>query len=161
MKILITYDSQFGSTKIIADAIAEGFTSDVSAKSLHVKDVKETYLKDINLIVVGSPTQGGRPTVAIEQFIEGLSKKEMKNVRFAAFDTRFHENNLNMMLRILVRTIGYAAPKMHDSLIKKGSVALSKPQGFIVMGKEGPLAEGEIEKAREWGSSLENAYRRQ
>lgn len=47
-----------------------------------------------------------------------------------------------------------AAPKIAESLERAGYRVLGKPQGFIVKGKPGPLRDGELERAREWGEEL-------
>ena len=49
---------------------------------------------------------------------------------------------------------GSAAPAIAEALAKVGYAAAAKPTGFIVAGKFGPLREGEVERAREWGAEL-------
>jgi len=43
------------------------------------------------------------------------------------------------------------------ALAKQGYQTIGKPQGYIVTGKYGPLREGEIDRAREWGAELAKA----
>ncbi|OGG09788.1 hypothetical protein A2154_01675 [Candidatus Gottesmanbacteria bacterium RBG_16_43_7] len=58
------------------------------------------------------------------------------------------------MLYDILKTIGYAAPKMARSIAKMGGQVIAGPEGFYVMGKEGPLKTREIERAQSWGKLL-------
>lgn len=146
MKSLVIYDSLYGNTEKIARAIAKS----ISTKAIRFSEIKPSAIADLDMLVVGSPTQGGRATVALNQFINDLPSQSLKNVKIAVFDTRLLEKNLNFALRLLVRTIGYAAPKMAESLKSKGGELYVPPEGFIVEGKAGPLAGGEIDRAAAW-----------
>lgn len=146
MKKLVVYDSQYGNTEKVAQAIAKS----ISAKAIRLSEIISSDMTSVNTLVIGSPTQGGRATVAINKFLNELSTRSLNNVKVAVFDTRFLEKDLNLALKLLVRTIGYAAPKMAETLKKKGANLIVPPEGFIVTGKEGPLALGEIERASKW-----------
>ena len=54
-------------------------------------------------------------------------------------------------LRFMAGRFGYAAKPIADRLQKKGGDLAVPPEGFIVLGAEGPLKEGELERAAEWG----------
>lgn len=149
---MVIYDSQFGNTKQIADAIAQG----MQTKALLVRDATISDVQALDLLVIGSPTQGGRPTKSIQDFINKLPEHALTNARVAGFDTRFDSANHNFGLRLLMKTIKYAAEKIAKSLAQKGGIH-PVAQGFFVMDKEGPLKEGELERARVWGKSLFNA----
>jgi hypothetical protein len=56
-------------------------------------------------------------------------------------------------LKLVLKTFKYSAEKMGKILSTKGG-SLKATEGFFVIGKEGPLKEGEIERAREWGKNL-------
>lgn len=146
MKKLVVYDSQHGNTQKIAGAIAKS----ISAKSRNVSETSIADLKNIDTLIVGSPTQGGQPTQKIQTFLSLIPKGSLKNVKVAAFDTRFSEKKVSFALKILIKTIGCAAPKIAKSLEAKGGNPILPPEGFIVKGTEGPLAEGELERAKKW-----------
>jgi len=146
MKNLVVYDSQFGNTEKIAQTIAKS----ISAAAIRVSRVKNEDLCDLNVLVVGSPTQGGRPTVALHQFLEQIPARKINGVKIAAFDTRLSEKHVNFALRLLLKTIDYAASKMAKILVSKGGKQIAFPQGFIVEDKKGPLAFGELERAQKW-----------
>lgn len=147
MKHLIVYDSQYGNTKKIAVAITNSLPQ---AKALQASEASQKDLQDVRTLVVGSPTQGGRPTKAIQDFIDQIPKGSLKGIKVAAFDTGFKPENLNFALKLLVKTIGYASPKIAQILESKGGTLLLPAKTFIVTGKEGPLAKGEIELASRW-----------
>lgn len=146
MNKLVIYDSQFGNTEKIAQAIGRS----ISAKVIQVASLNASDLKNIDQLVIGSPTQGGRATPAVQKFISDISPKTLVNTEVAVFDTRFREKDLNFALRLLVKTIGYAASKMANILKSKGAKLFVPPEGFIVKNKEGPLASGELERAGKW-----------
>jgi flavodoxin len=144
MKTLIVYDSVYGNTEKIAKAIGGAITGEV--KVLRVGEVNSSELKTLDLLIVGSPTQGGRPTLAIQDFLNKVSEFAIKGIDLAAFDTRFSTR--------LVGIFGYAAGKIADSLKKKGGTLILSPEGFFVKGKEGPLKEGELERAASWAQEI-------
>lgn len=144
MKALIVYDSVYGNTEKIAKAIGGAITGEV--KVLRVNEANPSKLKTIDLLIVSSPTQGGRPTPAIQDFLDNVSEPAIKGINVAAFDTRFSTR--------LVRIFGYAAGRIADSLKRSGGTLIASPEGFFVKGKEGPLKEGEIERAASWAKAI-------
>lgn len=147
MKSLVLYDSQFGNTEKIAQAIARGMGS---ATAIPVHKARLQNLKNISRLIVGSPTQGGRPTLPLQQFLDNLPAQSLIGVNVGAFDTRFDPTKVNLGLKLLMSIIGFAAPKIAKTLTHKGGKLLLAPEGFIVKGKDGPLATGELERAATW-----------
>ncbi|MCL5070222.1 MAG: flavodoxin family protein [Actinobacteria bacterium] len=150
MNKLVIYDSLYGNTEKIARIIGKS----ISAQIIRVTDINVSNINGIDTLIVGSPTQGGKATPAIQEFLNNIPSKTLINVKLAVFDTRFLEKNLNFALKLLVKTIGYAAPKMAKVLTDKGGKLIVPPEGFIVKGKEGPLASGELERAQAWAKML-------
>lgn len=146
MKKLIVYDSQYGNTEKIAHVIAKS----ISGEAIRISDIAPVDLTNLDTLVIGSPTQGGRATVATNNFLDKLPVEVFRKVKLAVFDTRFLEKNLNLALKLLVRTIGYAAPKMAKLIESKGGKLVVPPEGFIVKDTKGPLATGELERASRW-----------
>ena len=112
MKALIVYDSVYGNTEKIARAIAGAITASIEVKILHAGEVNPSELKSIDLLVVGSPTQGGKPTKAIQEFLSKIPANSLKNVSVASFDTR--------MTMIIARLFSYAAGSIANSLKAQG-----------------------------------------
>ena len=144
MKTLSVYDSVYGNTEKIAQAIGGAITGEV--KVLRIGEVNPPELKTLDLLIVGSPTQGGRPTPAIQDFLNKVSESAIKGINIAAFDTRFSTRFMGIF--------GYAAGRIADSLKKKGGTLILSPEGFFVKGKEGPLKEGELERAATWAKEI-------
>jgi flavodoxin len=146
MKALIVYDSVYGNTEKIARAIAGALTPSGEFKALRAGEVNLSELASLDLLIVGSPTQGGRPTPAIKELLNKIPANALKNVSVASFDTRFSTR--------LVGIFGYAAGKIAGSLKTKGGTLILSPEAFLVKSKEGPLKEGELERAAGWSKRI-------
>ena len=75
----------------------------------------------------------------------------------AAFDTRATEEELRFhgaILSKLVDVLGYAAEPIGDKLESKGGEPVLPPEGFYVEGTEGPLTDGELERAADWARQI-------
>jgi len=86
MKVLIVYDSVYGNTERIAKAIGGAITGEV--KVLRVDEANPSELRTIDLFILGSPTQGGRPTPAIRDLLNKVPEPSLQGINVAAFDTR-------------------------------------------------------------------------
>jgi len=157
MKAMIIYDSFFGNTEQIAQAIGNALGSPEDLEILRVGNVKPEQLTGLKLLIVGSPTRGFRPTPAISNLLKSIPKNGLKGVKVAAFDTRFTWDEIEssvFILRILVNLFGYAAKPIADRLEKKGGELIIPPEGVFVEGTEGPLKEGELERAADWANQI-------
>ena len=156
MKALIVYDSVYGNTEEIARAIAGAITPSDGVKVLRAGEANPSELESIDLLIVGSPTHGGRPTPAIKDFLSKIPSNALKNVGVTSFDTRFSAKSkgVGVGIRILVRVIGYAAGRIANTLKDKGGYLVASPEGFIVEGNEGPLKQGELERAAGWAKVI-------
>ncbi len=155
MKVLIIYDSVFGNTEKIAQAIGNSLGSKENVETLRVSDVKPEQLIGLELIIVGSPTRVFKPTKAIINFLNKIPLNGLKGVKVAAFDTRISTANVSSrLLNILVKLFGYAAKPIADKLEKKGGSLIIPPEGFFVKDSEGPLKDGELERAADWAKLI-------
>jgi flavodoxin I len=145
MRALVVYDSVYGNTEKIAEAIG-GAIIGGEVRVLRAGEVGPPELENISLLVVGAPTQGGRATPAIRDFLGRVSKAEINGLDAAAFDTRVASR--------VAKIFGYAAGRIAGSLKKKGANLVADPEGFFVEGTKGPLTEGELERAAAWGKGL-------
>jgi flavodoxin I len=143
MKALIVYDSQQGNTEKVAQAIADGIAGEV--KVCRVGEAAPDDFKSLDLLVIGSPTHGGRPTPAIQSLVKDLPGP-VSTVRVAAFDTRMPAG--------WVKIFGFAADRIAKALKGKGWTLSTRPEGFYVGKSEGPLKDGELERAAAWGKAL-------
>ena len=142
MKALIVYDSVYGNTEKIARAMAEAMTPPDEGKVLRAGEADPSELASIDLLIVGSPTHGGRPTPAVQDLLNKVTQPSLQGINVAAFDTRIQTK--------LVGVFGYAAGRIANNLKKKGGNLIASPEGFFVTGSKGPLKEGELERATGW-----------
>ena len=153
MRILIVYDSIFGNTEQIAQAMGAALRAQADVNVLRVRDFQPVAATDVEMLIVGSPTRAFRPTPAISKFLKRLPR--LHNVKVAAFDTRIALGDIDSrILPPLVKIFGYAAKPMADRLVKKGGRLALPPEGFCVGDSEGPLKDGEYERAAEWARRL-------
>ena len=156
MKTLIVYDSVFGNTEQIARAIGSSLGSKENVETFRVSDIKSEQLIGLDLLIVGSPTRAFKPTKAITNFLKKIPSNGLKGIKVAAFDTRISTIDMNSrLLSILVKLFGYAAKPIADRFEKKGGDLIVHPEGFFVKGTEGPLKDGELERAANWAKTVQ------
>lgn len=154
MNVTIVCDSVFGNTAKIATAIAGDLEHDNVVRLIPVRDATNLDLDGIDLLIVGSPTRGFRPTPQISEFLGGLHNAH-EGLGAAVFDTRIDPEAVHPApLRWVIEAGGYAAARMNDTLREHGFVMRGELAGFLVAGTEGPLKAGEIERATAWARSL-------
>ena len=155
MAIVIVYDSVFGNTQKIAEAIAAGLAGKGEVRLLPVRDAARLDLTEVDCLIVGSPTRGFNATPATSEFTEGLDAILATGRKAAAFDTRLDPEDITPApLRWVVHAGGYAADRIGGGLKRKGFTLLGGPEGFRVGGTEGPLKHGEVERATAWAAAL-------
>jgi flavodoxin len=159
MNILVIYDSIFGNTEKIAQVIWKVLNDTIGsqgqAEIIRVSQITIDKLSGLDVLVVGSPTRGFRPTESMAKLLNGFSKDHLNGNQVAAFDTRIELTTIkSSALRFMVDKGGYAANTMAKTLKNKGGNLLLPPEGFLVMGEQGPLKDGEFERAGEWAIQL-------
>ena len=145
MKSYVVYDSAYGNTKAVAEAVVEGLKP-LGAAAVSITDFNPGKLSGGDLLVVGSPINGWRPTARITELLSKLGNGKLTGINAAAFDTR---------VRFFIH--GDAAKKMTRLLKESGANIISSPAPFYVRGTEGPLRSGELEKAANWAKTLATA----
>ncbi len=148
MKALVLYDSTYGNTEKVAQAIATGLGG--AARMLHVKQATAADLQGIDLLVLGSPTVGFNALPPVRAWLDDLPAQALAGKRVAAFDTRMHLPRWVFFAR-------WAAPLLAGRLRKLGGQLVGKPDGFFVVDREGPLADGELARAQAWGAEVRRA----
>ncbi len=143
MRTLIVYDSYFGNTQQIAEAIGHSIEGSTVRKVNEIRDI-DLYEK----VIIGSPTRAFRATTKAREFIWNA---KLKGKTVMVFDTRMPaDDSSSGFLRLLMKLFGFAATKLAREVKKRGGILYGEPAGFIVTGSEGPLKEGEIERAIKW-----------
>lgn len=159
-KAVVVYESLWGNTAKVAGAIAEGIGP--GAVAMSTAEATPEAIAGAGLIVAGAPVfaftmSSDRTREAIRKnpgpapahpdlshpsmgsWLETLAKG---SVDAAAFDTEARG------------PFGKAAPKITRYFKALGYRIIGEPTGFYVTGKYGPLQEGELERAHEWGVEL-------
>ncbi len=161
MKALVVYDSFFGNTENIAQAIGQALaalSAQGEVETCRVGSVTPQQLAGVQLLVVGSPTRGFRPSEPTVKFLSSIPAGSLKGVKLAAFDTRmrledFNSPVLNFVFKLKLGN--YAANVIAAALKKSGGELAQPPEGFFVKASEGPLRDGELERAEAWGRQVQ------
>jgi flavodoxin len=141
---MVVYDSQYGNTEKIARAIGGVIGGEV--KVARFGEVKAAELGSYDLLIVGSPTQGGRYTMSMKDYLDAIPSGALKDKKVASFDTRLKTK--------LVKIFGYAATRIADTLTIKGGNLIAPAEGFLVKGPRGPILDGELERAAAWAKTI-------
>jgi len=149
---LVVYDSFFGNTEKIAQAIGVAL-GDAMVK--RVSEVTPQDLADLKILFVGSPTRAFSPSPETKIFLKNLGVNTLCGVKAAAFDTRIPKDQAeSSFLRFMINLFDYADKKIAKALSKAGAELPLENAGFGVKGTEGPLIDGELERAKQWASGI-------
>jgi len=155
MNVLVVYDSQFGNTEKVARAMGDALAEASRVEVCRAADASPELLQKVDLVIVGSPTQGFRPTKPVTGLLDKLPRGALHGKKTAAFDTRIDTAAMDSaVLGFIVDKVGYAAKSIARRLEKAGGRLIADPDGFFVEDTEGPLKEGELERAAAWAKDL-------
>jgi len=171
MTVLVIYESMFGNTEAIAEAVAEGIRREgehappgQAVTVVQVAEAPQSIPHDVTMLLVGGPTHAfsmsrestradavrdgaaGSVRVGIREWIDACQPRADLPVH--TFDTRVH---VRMMP-------GSAAKQAAIALRRKGFRHANRGESFWVGGKDGPLSHDEVVRARAWGASLAEAF---
>ena len=169
MRALVVYESMFGNTQAIADAVAAGLGAHARVDAVEVGTAPTVLGDDVALLVVGGPTHAfGMSRQATrrdagEQADHGLvsagiglrewlaAVNQGSGRTAAAFDTRVQRPRLP----------GSAARAAEKRLRQLGFRIFAPAKSFYVTGTKGPLVDGDLERARRWGDQVGATVARQ
>jgi menaquinone-dependent protoporphyrinogen IX oxidase len=143
MRILIVYASQYGNTQKLAQSMGRALASDHEVRIVHAPAARRLTAESVDLLIVGAPTQMRGLRLLARPFLEGLERRGFEGVPAAAFDTRMGG---------FVQTIASDVIARH--LVGSGCRLVGEPASFLVAGLDGPLLEGEVERAASWARSV-------
>lgn len=162
VKVAVVYESIFGNTRDVARAIAEGLGGDVTL--VEVGEALPGLVRDVDLLVLGGPTHvwsmsgrmsrnGARKQARHQVVSQGIGVREWlkqlptaPGLRVAAFDTGIRQTGWF--------PTGSAAAPIATHLRRKQAKLIAAPERFAVVATEGPMAEGELSRAKRWGADL-------
>jgi flavodoxin len=146
MNNLVVYFSQFGNTQKLAEVIAERLSSNGDVRTISSDDLTVEDLKEADLLVMGSPTHNMNLPKSVKPVFEKLPKRILSGTPVAAFDTSYKMSGLLNQFT--------ASKRLIKKLRKLGGRPVLPPEIFHVTEREGPLYEGEIERAQAWAGSI-------
>jgi flavodoxin len=148
LKVYVIYDSKYGNTKSVAENVFEGLKksglTDLAIDS--VKDVDPKALVDYDALVIGAPNHMGKPSWTMQKFVGSLPQTGLKVRRAAAFDTYFQRQ----------RYYQKAMKKLERQISERlsGLVLIAPGLSVRVNGVNGPVADGELAKAVDFGQKI-------
>jgi len=145
VKAIIVYESKYGNTRLVGETIAEGMKvpeMDITPKE--VREVKPEEAVGYDVIIIGSPNHMGQQVGSIKKFIDRLGKLNLSEKYAAVFDT------------YMMKDYEKAVKKMEKQISEKiPDLKLALPGVSIkVLNMKGPVAEGELSKAKEFGAKI-------
>jgi hypothetical protein len=164
-RALVVYESVFGDAKQIALAIAEGLATRLPVDVVSAREAPSQLPSDVRMLVVGAPNHAfSMPRPATREgavkddgaqipdttfgLHEWLDRAQLPaGVSAAAFDTRMDHPKL-------VTKLDHAS-KTEEKLLRGLGATLAAPaEHFLVTDTKGPLADGEEDRASQWGRAL-------
>jgi flavodoxin len=151
MKGVIVFDSVYGNTKQVAEAIAEQVRADGhSADIINLGETEATNV-EADFMFVGSPTRMGRPTKKAKAFVDELDVMYWKTRPIMFFDTVGPMSVDAEKRKVwLARVEKSAATRMLDQAMAQGLEVLPDVLHIAVTGFKGPLAPDALEAARDF-----------
>jgi flavodoxin len=144
--MLVVYFSKFGNTQRVAEAIAEKLQSHGPVRTISSDQLTTDGLQDADLVVMGSPTHNMNLPKAVKPVFDRLPKRILPGTPVAAFDTSY---KMSWWLNHFT-----ASKRLANKLRKLGGKLVIPPEIFHVTEREGPMFEGEIERAQAWATSI-------
>ncbi|MDQ1204083.1 hypothetical protein QE377_000442 [Microbacterium sp. SORGH_AS 862] len=161
VETLIVYESLWGNTRQVAEEIARGAQEHSDSLTLcAVADAPSSLAASLGLLIIGAPTHAftlPTPSSRAEARSHGAAISHVPGIRewlatitvavppprVAAFDTR---QGRSFLVGSAAKSIARAAK--HHALV------VSETADFVVTSREGPLEQGELERAFAWGRAL-------
>lgn len=162
MSVLVIYESLYGNTRDVGLAIAAGAGEVVDTEALEVGGAPTDVPAGVDLVILGGPTHafgmsrpssrndapkyGEGPYVSPDFGIREWLKRHAadREMLWATFDTKVESPRLP----------GSASDSAARKLRRSRRNTVLSSESFWVTGTIGPLAEGELDRAREWGRKM-------
>lgn len=146
VKVLVVYDTKYGNTKLVAEAIVEGLEGADGMETVirDVEDLKLDDIPDFDAVLIGSPNHMGGPVRGINRFIDRLGELDVEGKKAAVFDT-YLGGDFNKAVSKMEARVKNRAP---------GLELISPGLSVKVEGMRGPVADGELPKCRDFGEKI-------
>jgi flavodoxin len=146
MKSLVVYFSKFGNTQQLAESIAGRLEANGPVRTISSENLTIEVLQDVDLVVMGSPTHKMNLPEAVKPVFESLPRRILPGTPAVAFDTSY---KMSWWLNQFT-----ASKRLAKKLRKLGGKLVVPPEIFHVTGRQGPLFDGEVERAQAWADSI-------
>jgi menaquinone-dependent protoporphyrinogen IX oxidase len=145
MRALVIYDSIYGNTEKIAQAIASVIGERMAVDLARVGQDEPVDWSEFELVVMGGPIHRVNLSAAMKALLKKIPKRALRGANVAAFETCYRNPRWQR---------GAAARKLARKARKFGGRLVVPAESFFVVGREGPLEEGEEERARQWARAI-------
>jgi flavodoxin len=145
MRTLVIYDSIYGNTEKIAQAIASVLGERMVVDLAKVGQDEPVDWSEFELVVMGGPIHRVNLSAAMKALLKEMPKRALRGANVAAFETCYRNPRWQR---------GAAARKLARKARKFGGRLVMPTESFFVVGREGPLEEGEEERARQWAHTI-------
>ena len=145
MNTLVVFYSKFGNTQQVAEVIAEELQTVGPVRLLSLEALTVDALKSAHLVVAGCPTHKMNLPKPVKTVFNALPRRIFHGPT-AAFDTSYRLEG--------ILTCFTAAGRLQNKLRKLGGRPVTKPETFEVVERDGPLYDGELERARVWAAGI-------
>jgi flavodoxin len=148
VKAVVVYDSLYGNTERLAQALARGIAGGgVEADAFKVDGLDVERLARYDLIAVGGPTHMAGASKPMKRLLTDMRTVDLRGRKGFCFDTR-NESRFNAF------DINGAGKRI-EGRMKRMKVEMLKPRASAtVEGREGPLEEGALKRFQEMGVEL-------
>jgi hypothetical protein len=163
MKALVVYESMFGNTEQIARAVAAGLGESVEVQVVEVAEAAGEPGPDVPLIVAGGPTHAfsmSRENTRADAISKGAHEGEREfGLRewMAALPSGQHSEKMatfDTKIKSMRHLPGSAAKSAARSAHRHGYESVARAESFYVDDVDGPLLDGETDRARASGRQL-------
>jgi len=147
VKAIVIYESKYGNTKRVAEAIVEGIREVQGVETVlnELEKVDFNKIAEYDVILIGSPNHYGGPTENVWEFIDKLEKLNLDGKRFAVFDTYLGKGFFEKAAKKMEKRINEKVP---------GLKQIGPMLSIAVQGSKGPIVEGELPKSKEFGKKI-------
>jgi menaquinone-dependent protoporphyrinogen IX oxidase len=153
MKAVVVYDTYYGNTKLVAEAIADELKTE--GHEVELRDVKQDYpaAPQGEVMFVGSPIRMGSVTGRVKRYVKRLDKNAWKDKPIAVFTTVASapkEPLTDKQRKSYDKWALNAGRKLRDLAKAKGLSALDNYLWVEVRTEKGPLVETGVEKTKQF-----------
>lgn len=156
MRGVVIYDTHYGNTKIVAQAIAEQLK--VDGHEVELRSVRERHPEPPqgDIMFLGSPVRMGAVSGRVKRYVNTLDENVWKDKPIVVFTTTLMlpKNATDEQKRSQEKWDWGAGRKLGDLAKSRGLNAVEKHLWVEVTGLKGPLVETGVQSAKEFARDI-------